>query len=221
MGKELPYYQFEPGQYLTGNIQLCSIPAQGLFANICAFYWQRECKLTLEQLKRKFDFPDLIQELIKEKIIKVKKDAIRVTFLDKQYAVLTTRKSMLSLAGLKGALKKREASHEAPLKQLEEKRRDKKKKEKKIIEDIKERKLKFADTLKPFLDVYGKEMLNAFYGYWTEPNLTNTKFRQEMQKTWDLELRLTKWSTNDKNFKKSKNDTSEKFTPQPGGPGAF
>jgi hypothetical protein len=68
---------------------------------------------------------------------------------------------------------------------------------------IDERKLKFASTLEPFLAVYGKEMLNDFYKYWTEPNKTLTKFRQEMEKTWDVELRLKKWANNDKNFKKS------------------
>jgi hypothetical protein len=70
--------------------------------------------------------------------------------------------------------------------------------------NIDERKLKFASTLKPFLDTYGKEMLNDFYLYWTEPNKSNTKFRQEMEKTWSLERRLETWSKNDfKNKEKS------------------
>lgn len=66
--------------------------------------------------------------------------------------------------------------------------------------NITERKLKFADTLKPFLSVYGKELLNDFYFYWSEPNQSNTKMRFEMQKTWSIELRLKTWSKNDKNF---------------------
>lgn len=70
--------------------------------------------------------------------------------------------------------------------------------------NIDERKLKFASTLKPFLVTYGKEMLNDFYLYWTEPNKSNTKFRQEMEKTWSLERRLETWSKNDfKNKEKS------------------
>lgn len=67
-------------------------------------------------------------------------------------------------------------------------------------ERMNERKLKFADTLKPFLSVYGKDLLNDFYFYWSEPNQSNTKMRFEMQKTWSIELRLKKWSNNDKNF---------------------
>ena len=70
--------------------------------------------------------------------------------------------------------------------------------------NIDERKLKFASTLKPFLDLYGKEMLNDFYLYWTEPNKSNTKFKQELEKTWGLERRLSTWSKNDfKNKEKS------------------
>lgn len=74
---------------------------------------------------------------------------------------------------------------------------------------IERRKLKFADTLKPFFDVYGKTILNDFYLYWTEPNKSNTKFRQELQKTWSLERRLSNWVKNDKNFNTSKNGNQQ------------
>ena len=65
---------------------------------------------------------------------------------------------------------------------------------------IDSRKLKFAHTLKPFLDIYTKETIRDFYDYWTEPNKSNTKFKQEMQKTWSAERRLKTWNTN--NFNK-------------------
>ena len=67
--------------------------------------------------------------------------------------------------------------------------------------DIEDRKLKFASTLEPFLEKCGREMLNDFYKYWTEPNKSNTKFRAELEKTWDVERRLETWARNDKNFK--------------------
>ena len=44
-----------------------------------------------------------------------------------------------------------------------------------INNKILERKLKFADTLKPFVETYGKEMIRKFFNYWTEPNKSNTK----------------------------------------------
>ena len=74
-------------------------------------------------------------------------------------------------------------------------------KDKVIKDNIDIRKLKFADTLKPFVEKYGKEMIRAFYDYWVEPNKSNTKFRQELQKTWDVKRRLDAWSSNDANFK--------------------
>lgn len=80
-------------------------------------------------------------------------------------------------------------------------RKEKEIKEDKIKEDLEARKLKFSSTLKPFLETYGKDFLNDFYKYWAEPNKSKTKFKQELEKTWDLERRLEMWSRNDKNFK--------------------
>lgn len=71
-------------------------------------------------------------------------------------------------------------------------------------ETIEERKLKFANTLKDFNNIYSREMLKDFYDYWTEPNKSNTKFKQELQTTWSLERRLATWSKNDNNFGKNK-----------------
>ncbi len=88
--------------------------------------------------------------------------------------------------------------------------KDSKKKKK----EIEERKLKFASTLKPFLKTYGREMLNDFYAYWTEPNKSNTKFRMELEKTWSLERRLQTWAKNEKGFSNSKtpkDSSNDKF----------
>lgn len=68
--------------------------------------------------------------------------------------------------------------------------------------NIDSRKLKFASTLQPFLLTYGKDFLNDFYKYWTEPNKSNTKFKQELEKTWSLERRLETWAKNEKNFER-------------------
>lgn len=73
--------------------------------------------------------------------------------------------------------------------------------------NIDDRKLKFASTLEEFLPVYGRELLNDFYKYWTEPNKSNTKFKQEGEKTWDLSRRLETWAKNDLRFNK-KNTTN-------------
>lgn len=77
------------------------------------------------------------------------------------------------------------------------------------VNNIVDRKLKFASTLEPYLLMYGKEFLNDFYKYWTEPNKSETKFKQELEKTWSLERRLETWAKNDKNFNKQKNGKSK------------
>ena len=78
--------------------------------------------------------------------------------------------------------------------------------------NIDDRKLKFASTLKPFLDFYGKDLINQFYAYWTEPNKSNTKMKWELEKTWDIKRRLDRWSQNDKNFKPNQNGNKQQPT---------
>jgi hypothetical protein len=73
--------------------------------------------------------------------------------------------------------------------------------------NIEERKQKFASTIKPFLNIYSKEMLMDFYRYWTEPNKSNTKFKYENEKTWSLDRRLETWSSNESKFKPKEKPT--------------
>lgn len=64
------------------------------------------------------------------------------------------------------------------------------------LNNISDRKLKFSETLKPFLNIYGKDMLNDFFLYWTEPTKSGAKMRYDLQKTWDTSRRLETWSRN-------------------------
>lgn len=57
----------------------------------------------------------------------------------------------------------------------------------------------FYDSLKPFVSEYSPEMLRAFFNYWSEPNKSRTKIKWQMERTWDLNLRLKRWASN--NFK--------------------
>ena len=49
-------------------------------------------------------------------------------------------------------------------------------------------------------------MLIDFYEYWSEKNKSNTKMRFELQATWNLDLRLSRWSKNNFNSSSSKLD---------------
>jgi len=55
----------------------------------------------------------------------------------------------------------------------------------------------FIEELRKYQGMYSRELLNAFYLFWTEPNKSYTKMRWELQKTWSLELRLKTWYNND------------------------
>jgi hypothetical protein len=68
------------------------------------------------------------------------------------------------------------------------------------INNIEERKLKFASTLNKYLDIYPKETIDKFIAYWSESNKSNTKFKYELERTWDLERRLNTWVSNENKF---------------------
>jgi len=74
------------------------------------------------------------------------------------------------------------------------------------VTDIYIRKQKFADSLKPFLNTYGKEMLNDFYLYWSEHGDNDKKLRFEKEKTFGLKQRLERWSKNNFNQKEQVSD---------------
>jgi len=65
-------------------------------------------------------------------------------------------------------------------------------------EAVIKRRERFKAKLKPFVEVYGREMMNAFYAYWSELNKSGTKMRWELEKIWQLNLRLSRWEKNQK-----------------------
>jgi len=107
MAKELPYFQFEPAEYLTKDISFCSLEAQGLFINICSYYWQRNCELTREQVLRRLNYPDALNELISEGIIDLKEDKITIKFLDNQRNNAITKSEINAKNGAKGGRPKK------------------------------------------------------------------------------------------------------------------
>ena len=66
------------------------------------------------------------------------------------------------------------------------------------------RKTEFKNSLQPFLENYGKDMLNNFFEYWTEKKPKGRKMLFEMQKTFDVSLRLKRWDRNNFNKQKEK-----------------
>ncbi len=102
--KELPYFKFYVSEWLNGDITLEDYYTQGLFINICSYYWSKECELTLSQLKKKFKGVNDIHlnEALTCGVIKVNDETVRISFLDEQFADWKNLSKTNSKNGKKG-----------------------------------------------------------------------------------------------------------------------
>lgn len=66
---------------------------------------------------------------------------------------------------------------------------------------IEARKEDFYNSLVQFVPIYGRDLIRAFFDYWSEFNRSQTKMRYELEKTWQTSRRLATWASRDKNFK--------------------
>ena len=80
-------------------------------------------------------------------------------------------------------------------------------------EKTNKKEVEFRESIKPFIEKYGKDICNNFFLYWTEPNKSKTKLRYELEKTWDVSRRLANWANRDKTFntKNSEKDKSNVY----------
>lgn len=89
---------------------------------------------------------------------------------------------------------------------IQEKEQEKeqvKEKEQKL--NINERKQIFYLSLSKYLNEYGEEMINDFFGYWSEHGENDKKMRFEKQTTFGISQRLKTWARNEKtNFNNPK-----------------
>ena len=74
---------------------------------------------------------------------------------------------------------------------------------------LNERKEGFYNSLIPYVTQYGKDMVRAFFDYWSEPNKSNSKMRFELERTWDLARRLGTWASRDNQFNHRSNGTND------------
>ena len=143
MNKELPYFKFYPNLWITGNITICSLEAQGLFINICTFYWSKQCSISLPFVKLKFSKDALLDELIELNIIQVdENDNLIIDFLDEQMNEFINVSEKRAIAGSKGGkakakqmLKFAKAKPSNIEKSIEEKKREEKKSAYEIVLD--------------------------------------------------------------------------------------
>ena len=104
MAKELPFFKFNVSEWLTGDISYESYELQGLFIKVCAEYWNRNNKMTIESAKQRTREPELVEQLVQKGYILKKRNAIFISFLDEERGSIEAKSLKLSNAGRKGGL---------------------------------------------------------------------------------------------------------------------
>lgn len=108
MSKELPFFRFTVSEWLNDDISMESYLLKGVFIDVCAFYWFKDCSITKAMLEKRFSNARTeLKALIKLDIIKVMLDGnVSIIFLDNQYDMLSEKRKNRQLAGKKGGLTK-------------------------------------------------------------------------------------------------------------------
>lgn len=195
MAKELPYFQFEPAEYLTKDVSFLSYEAQGFFINLCAYYWQRGCQITRDQILRRLKDESLLNELIDEKIITENNQEVFISFLDKQWLLACEKSKKAKQNGAKGGRPKSETKANA---NLNESKTKPKRKEKKKKEDIKYE----FDHLSMSLEEYQKLSLE-FKPSEIDQVVSNIQNYKDNKKYKSLYLTAKNWLSRDKKKEKT------------------
>jgi len=108
MSKELPYFRFTVSEWMNDDISLESYKTKGVFIDICAFYWFRDCEVTLPMIYKRFsNAKKIVDYLITTNVIKVNADeTLCILFLDKQYILLKSDRRKKQYAGSLGGKQK-------------------------------------------------------------------------------------------------------------------
>lgn len=105
MANNLPYFRFFVQEWQNSKVSVENYKMQGLYINICAYYWVNDCDLTLLTLQKKFkNCKVLINEMIKNGLIKHEKkhNKIQIDFLNLQYDLLSEKRKIRQAAGSRG-----------------------------------------------------------------------------------------------------------------------
>ena len=114
MAKDLPYFKFFCSEWNDGDITLEDYETQGLFINICSYYWSNECDITFTKLHKKFRGREkIIEELLKSELIKEHEcNVVSISFLDEQWSERSIKSKVNSINGAKGGRPKKQKESE-------------------------------------------------------------------------------------------------------------
>ena len=106
---ELPYFKFYPDEWLTGDVTMEEFDVQGIFANISAYYWKKDCNTSMGKLKKRYRnvTEEQWDSLVDNGIIKMDEDQrVRINFLDEQWQERQDDHAAKVAAGKKSAEKR-------------------------------------------------------------------------------------------------------------------
>lgn len=134
--KELPYFKFFPGEWIKGDVTLCSQESQGLFINICSFYWMKGCNMSLTGVQHRFNgCSNMLDELINIEVITVSDGKIVIDFLDEQFEQFKELSKKKSRAGKASAKTRKGNTRSTGVKQVVNKE-DKIREDKEIDKEV-------------------------------------------------------------------------------------
>lgn len=108
MAKDIPYFKFYINEWINGDITLEEMEIQGVFINVCAYYWSKDCDLSVTNLKKRFrGYENQIDYLINSSIIKVYNENIKIDFLNDQLNSKEIQKIINRENGSKGGRPKK------------------------------------------------------------------------------------------------------------------
>lgn len=119
MSKGLPYFKFWPSEWLTGDICFENLESQGLFINICAWYWQRNGELSLADIEKRYNKATALDSL-SVCFFNVENGMIKIAFLDEQFSERKRTSKTNSENGMLGGRPKTKATKATALFSLSE-----------------------------------------------------------------------------------------------------
>ena len=216
MSRTLPYFKFFTSEWLNGDITLEDYELQGIFINLCAYYWHKECEITFENATKKLR-TNRLNELVEIGIIETVNEKICIEFLNEQFSEFKTMKQILSTAGKKGAIAKKEKAGlnypiSNPSTTILKQDKEIDNINTKVKLNITERKKVFAIKLLDYVPKFTQKTVNAFFLYWSEHGDDDKKMRFEKQTSFSIERRLGTWKQNEKKYETEQHSKGNRAT---------
>jgi hypothetical protein len=82
MAANFPYFKFTATEWLTGDIIYEDYELQGIFINVCAIYWNRDGKITFDEMKKRIKSERLAE--LSGGFFSLSDGFISIAFLDEQ-----------------------------------------------------------------------------------------------------------------------------------------